>query len=110
MPQSHKMLGQAAPAAATDTRLYQAPALTVAIVSSIHVCNTGAADDSIRIFAVPAPGGAGAVGNALYYDLVVPVGNPLVINSVFTLNAQDDLRVRSVNGNVTFTASGLEIT
>ena len=109
MPQTHKNLGQSRPAAATNTTLYTAPAVTTTIVSSILVANIGADADLMRIFAVPS-GGVTGVGNAIYYDVELQNRDTALITAALTLDTGDFVVVYSRDGDLTFTVSGLEIT
>ena len=109
MAQTHKRLGRTTPAAATNTTSYTAPASTKALITSIIVSNTGAAAETMRIFAVPSGGSAG-VTNALYYDVPVPDNDTFVANIAVLLETGDFLVVYSLGGALTFTTSGIEIT
>lgn len=109
MAQTQAFLGRSSPAAATPTTLYTSPVSTKTMVTSLYVCNTSTTTaDTIRIFLVPSGGSAG-VTNAIYYDMVVPVGNPFLANAVPLLETGDFISVYSLNGTTTFTASGLQI-
>lgn len=114
MPQLHKRLGQSRPTAAATSTLYTAPAATATIVTCIIICNVGASStDSAQVYVVPNGGpapGPSAVDTAIIFNLPIPSGDPFVANIAQTLNAGDYIVVRSQNGNLVFTASGLEIT
>ncbi len=109
MAQTHKMLGQSKPSANTNTTVYTVPGGTIAIISGIFVANVGSALDTIRIFAVPSGDSAG-VANAIYHDISIPDDETLLVNGALTLDAGDFLVVFALNGDITFTVSGLEIT
>lgn len=110
MSQLHKLLGRSNPAAATPTTLYTAPSSTTTLVSSLHICNTDVNNsDSVQIMFVPSGGSAG-VSNAIIFNLVIPPGNPFIMNTVPVLMTGDFISVRSANGTTCFTASGVEIT
>jgi hypothetical protein len=49
MPNTYKILGQAAPAATTETTLYSVPAATQAVISTITVANRTASSVTFRI-------------------------------------------------------------
>lgn len=109
MAQTHKLLVRSKPAAATNTIGYTTPAATKALVTSIVAANVGAAADTIRIFIVEAAGIA-AVGNAIYYDLPLPDNDTFVANVAILCETDVDIVVYSLNGDTTFTISGIEIT
>ena len=104
-----KRLATSAPAAASNTTAYTAPAATTTITSSITICNTNAATDTVRVFAVTNGSSAG-VGFAFIYDMTIPYGNSYYANIAIALNAGDFLVVYSLNGTSTFVLSGAEIT
>ena len=89
--------------------LYTSPALTKTMLTSLIICNTSTGDDSARVWIVPS-GGAAADSNQIIDDMVVDFGDPYMMNSVPVLEAGDFIVVQSANGNLTFTASGLQIT
>ncbi len=106
--QTHKFLGRATPGAAGTMTLYTAPPGTTALCTIFTICNTSSSDDSARVFWVPF-GGAPGIGNAVIYDMPVPPSNPFAANIVHVLGPGDLIVVYSMNGNLTFSASGLEI-
>jgi hypothetical protein len=109
MPEALKILGQAAPAAATNANLYTAVPGASAVVSSLVMCNTGAAATEVRVYARPA-GAAAALGNAVVFDAPIEGNDILALTLGITLGATDILTVRSTAGGVTFTAFGTEVT
>lgn len=114
MQQLHKRLGQTRPSATSLVTAYTAPASTATIVTCIIICNVGAlTTDSAQIYVVPngspVPSSSN-VDNAIIFNLPIPSGDPFVANVAQTLNAGDYIAVRSQNGNLVFTLSGLEIT
>jgi hypothetical protein len=70
MPKNYKILGQAAPAATTDTDLYTVPSATQAVVSSIVVSNRSNSQATYRIALRPA-GATIENKNYIAYDVVV---------------------------------------
>lgn len=106
--QTHKFLGRAQPGAATPVTLYTAPTATTTLCSTITICNTSGSDDSARIFWVPF-GGSAQPANAIIYDTLIPAGDPFAASVIHVLEAGDFIVVYSANGNLTFSASGLEI-
>jgi len=102
-----QLAGPTAPGAASNTTIYTATGLT-AQLASLHICNTNATSDMVRVFIVPSAGTAG-VTNAIMYDVPVAYGNPFVMNTIPDLNAGDFISVYSLNGTSTFTLSGTEL-
>ena len=109
MPETLKVLGQAAPAAATNTDIYTVPASKATVVSSLMVCNRGATEGAFRVAVRPA-GAAIANQHYIYYDA------PLAANSTFaatlgiTLAATDVVTVYASSANFSFNLFGSEVT
>lgn len=108
MPEALKILGQAAPAAATNGDLITVGAGAAQVVSSLVVCNTAATATTFRVHARIA-GAAAAVGNAIAYDVPIAGNETITLTLGVTLAATDKLTVRSAGGAVTFTAFGSEV-
>jgi len=108
MADALKVLGQAAPAATTDTTLYTVGAGASAVVSTLTVCNRSATAATFRVAVRPA-GAVLANLHYVYYDA------PLAGNATFaatlgiTLAATDVVTVRSDTGNVSFSLFGTEV-
>ena len=101
-----KLLAQLYPAAATPSNLYDCPAdIPATIVSSLAICNQGAADDAVRV-SISAAGSATASKDYLYYDLPLPGHDTFVASIDITLMAGDILRVRSTTGTTSFNLFG----
>ena len=103
-----KVLGQAAPAAATMTDLYTAPCQVV--VSSIIVCNRGFSDTTFRLAVSPGGGASIEDKHYLYYDTRIPGNETLAAQIGVTLSAGDKVRVRAGNNMLSFSAFGIEVT
>jgi len=108
MPQTHKVLGQAAPAAATDTTLYTVPSATQAIVSTLAVCNRGVST-TYRIAVRPA-GVTLANQHFIAFDAVVEAGTSVYLTLGVSLAATDVITVQGGTANLSFSAYGVEIT
>lgn len=107
---AEKRLVQSRPAAQTNTTVYTVPALTVAIVKNILLCNTTAAPITIRTFAVPVGQSAGE-STAIFYDYEVPANFTFSKNLYLVLGTPGDFLVVYVSAvGVTFTISGAEVT
>lgn len=109
MPTIYKVLGQAAPAATTDTTLYTVPASTDAVVSSLVVANRDTAAATFRIAVRPA-GATLANQHYIAFDVTVGGSDSTIITIGATLDATDVITVRASTANVSFTAFGSEIT
>lgn len=108
MPQTHKVLGQANPAATALTSLYTVPSSTQAIVSSIVICNQATASGTYRIAVRPA----GASAAALHYvvwDSAIPASDSIALTLGITLAATDVISVYSSSSAMSFHCYGVEI-
>jgi hypothetical protein len=108
MPDTAKILGQQAPSATTETALYTVPASRSAIISSIFVCNRGAAA-TFRV-SIDQAGGGTANKDYLYYDTALPANDTLLITAGITMAATDVLNVYASSANLSFSAFGVERT
>lgn len=108
MASTYKVLGQSRPASATDVDLYTNPAGGQAIISSIAISNTSAAEDTFRIY-IRQDGATAAEANALVYDAPLAANSTTTMTMGATIDAADVITVYSANGGITFHAFGLEI-
>lgn len=102
----YRVLGQAAPAAATPTTLYTVPALTEAVISAIVACNRGVST-TVRV-AVRPDGAALAPEHYVAYDIVVPANDSLPVALGITMDAGDIITVYAGTANVSFNVFGAE--
>lgn len=109
MPSTYKVLGQAAPGAATPADLYTVPAATSAIVSALTVCNRGGSASNFRVAVRPA-GAALANAHYLFYDAEIGAKATIVLPGGLSLAATDVLTVYASTADCSFTASGVELT
>lgn len=105
MASSAKILGQLAPSATTLSALYTVPALKRATLRVI-VAETGGAADTFRL-SVGVGGAGDAVSQYLVYDYEIDAYGTLS-SSPIAVSAGDVVRVRSTNGTLSFTATGIE--
>jgi hypothetical protein len=106
--ESYRVLGQAAPAAATEVALYTVPAATTAVLSTLSLCNRSTTSTTFRVAVCPA-GAATAAQHYLYYDAAIG-GNVTVTATLgLTLPAACVLRVYSPGAAMTMQAFGVEI-
>jgi hypothetical protein len=108
VPTVYKTLGQIEPAATTQTTLYTVPAATEAIISSITVCNRGAAA-TYRI-AVRGSGAALADAHYIAYGANLGAGETEFITAGLALEATTIVAVYASHADVAFGCWGSEIT
>jgi hypothetical protein len=110
MPQTHKVLGQAAPSDTNNANIYTAPSGTQAIVSTITVANLTAAAATFRIAVRPA-GATAANQHWIAYDVSLGGADAVTLTLGVTLGETDVITVRSGTANaLAFSAFGVEIT
>jgi len=115
MATTYKVLGQAAPAVATNTDLYQVPANTQAIVSTISISNTTSSQATYRVAIRPAAESL-ATKHYIVYDAALAANDSIAItigatlrNATGTLASGDVVTVYSNTGGVSITLFGTEI-
>ena len=104
-----KVLGQAAPAATTETDLYTVPGSTTAVVSTMTVANRAATSATFRI-STSVAGGATANKDYVAYDTALSGNETIAFTIGVTLGATDKLRVYASSANLSFAAYGQENT
>lgn len=108
MATAYKVLGQSYPSSDTLTTAYTVPSATETVVSTITVCNLGAAPDTYRIAVRPD---AEAIANKHYiaYDSGIAPQDTQTLTLGITLNASDVISVYSDLGTIAFNLFGSEI-
>jgi hypothetical protein len=108
MPTTYKVLGQVKPAAGTLTTAYTVPSATLAVISTIAICNIGAAPTTYKI--AVRPSGA-SISDEMYivYETSIAPQDTVNLTIGITLSATDVVSVESFNGLVTFNLFGSEI-
>lgn len=110
MPQTHKVLGQAAPADTNNTDVYTVPSSTQSIVSTISVANITTSAASFRIAVRPA-GATIANQHWIAYDVSLGGNDAITLTLGVTLATTDIITVRSsVSNALAFSVFGVEIT
>lgn len=110
MPQTHKVLGQAAPADTNDANVYTVPSATQSIVSTISVANITTSAASFRIAVRPA-GATIANQHWIAYDVSLGGNDAITLTLGVTLATTDVITVRSsVSNALAFSVFGVEIT
>lgn len=111
----YKVLGQLAPSVATNTDVYQVPANTQSIVSTISVSNTTSSQATYRIAIRPAAESL-ATKHYIVYDAALAANDSIAItlgatlrNATGTLASGDVVTVYSNTGGVSITLFGTEI-
>lgn len=102
-----KVLGQAAPVAATPTDLYTVPSGKSAVVSTLVVCNTDTGASSYRIAVRPA-GATLAAEHYLVYDASIAGVAADFLTVGLTLAATDVVTVYATDAVLSFSLFGDE--
>ena len=105
---SYKVLGQAAPAATTNTDLYTVPSGKEAVISNIFVANRAATDATFRVAVVPS-GETFANQHYVAYDVTVTANDTTQISSGITAATGDIVRVFASSADISFSAFGTEV-
>jgi hypothetical protein len=108
MATTYKVLGQAHPAAATDTTLYTVPSATSAVCSTISICNLGAST-TYRI-AIRVAGASIEDKQYLAYEAAINQYDTVLLTLGITLAATDVVTVRAATADVSFQLFGSELT
>jgi hypothetical protein len=108
MPQTHKVLGQVNPSAASLSTLYTVPSSTQAIASTLSVCNLGVST-TFRVAVRPA-GATLANQHYIVYDASVNANDSFYLTLGISLAATDVVSVFAGTANLSFSLFGVEIT
>lgn len=103
------MLGQVAPAAATNTTVYTALTGVQTVISSIVVANRGSDATTFRV-AVRPNGATIADEHYIAYDAAIARNDSKVLSFGLTLNADDVITVYAEAATLSFNVYGTEIT
>jgi len=109
MAEAYGVLGQANPSATTLTDLITVPSATSMVVSTIMVCNRGAAGTTFRIAVAPG-GAADDPKHYLFYDTAIAANDSKPVTIGVTLAATDKVRVYATLATLAFSAFGVKIT
>ena len=109
MADTHKVLGQNAPAATTLTDLYTVPSVTSAVTSTLSVCNRAASNATFRL-SIAIGGAADTPAQYIYFDETVPANKTWMATVGFSLAVTDKVRVYASSSNLSFNLFGVEIT
>lgn len=108
MATNYKILGQSMPTNNTFTDLYTVPSGNSAVISTLNVCNTTAANVSFRVLARPQ-GNTISAQQYIVYDAALPAQDAIGLTLGMSLGPADKITVFSFQGNVSFTLFGSEI-
>ena len=108
MADALKVLGQANPSATVLTDLYTVPGSTSTTVSTIAMCNRGAATISVRV-SVAIGGASDSLEQYIIYDRKVLKNNTDFLTIGLTLTATDKVRVYTDIATASFSLFGVEI-
>jgi tetrahydromethanopterin S-methyltransferase subunit C len=108
MATTYKVLGQVNPSAGTATTAYTVPAGTQTVISTISVCNLGAAPTSYRIAVRPD---AETLANKHYitYDAGIAPQETQTLTLGITVDATDVITVYAGTATMAFNLFGSEI-
>lgn len=109
MATTYKVLGQEAPAAASDTTLYTVPAATNAVCSTLTICNTGTQSALVRA-AIRVANASITTKQYVVYDTALNPADSMFLTLGVTLAATDVVTIRSSTANVAFGLYGSELT
>lgn len=111
MPKTYKILGNVAGSGTISTysTLYQVPALTSAIVSTITICNQTSTAMNYRI-GLASSAVDPSVNEFLAYGATVAANDTVALTLGITLQAGKFLRVSSSTASSSFVAFGTELT
>lgn len=112
MDRNYKILGQAAPAATTDTVLYTVPAGKYAVVSVLSVLNRDQTSDpaTYRVAVVPSGQVLGNLHYIRFDDFIDVRENKMLPVVGLSLAAGDTVHVYASTANLSYTLSGIEST
>lgn len=108
MATTYKVLGQSAPAAATDATLYTVPSSTQTVASTLVVCNRGGDAATYRV-AVRPNGASIANEHYIAYDVTILGNDSANLTIGLTMDADDVVTVRASTANLSFSMYGSEI-
>lgn len=109
MPFSNKILGQIKPSANTLTNVYVTGASVSAIISTITICNQGAANSTIDLIIRPINQSLNAK-HYLLKNIAIPQADTLILSPGLTMNSSAILAANNtLDANVSISAFGVEI-
>ena len=108
MATTYKVLGQVNPSASTATTAYTVPSTTQTVISTITICNMGAAPATYRI-AVRPDGASLANQHYIVYDANIAPQDTETLTLGMTMDATDVVTVYASTATMAFNLFGSEI-
>ena len=106
----YKILGQSCPANTANVTLYNVPASTNTIISTLSICNLSAVNKTYNVAAVPS-GETINLKHMIASNGAVAAYDSIALTIGMTLGANDKIVIASQDANnVAFTIFGTEIT
>jgi hypothetical protein len=109
MAQTHKVLGQVNPAAATLTTLYTVPGDASTVCSTLSICNTSATSTKFRVAVRPA-GNTIVTSQYLAYDTTIAGNDSVFLTLGISLATTDIVSVYGATNTLAFSLFGVELT
>ena len=109
MAQTHKVLGQINPSAASLSTLYTVPGATSSICSTLSICNTSSTGTTYRV-AVRQAGASISESQYLIYDNAIAGNDSVFLTLGISLAATDIVSVYSATNTLAFSLFGVELT
>jgi hypothetical protein len=109
MATTYKVLGQSSPAATTPADVYTVPSATTAVISTVNICNRGAAASTFRLAVRPA---GATISNEMYlaYDVAIPANDSIALTLGVTMATTDVFTVEASTADFSFNIFGSELT
>lgn len=101
---TYSVLGQAMPAANSETTIFTA-SQTDAIISALIVCNQSSSPDSISV-RVAIGGAADTDAQYIFYNTTLNGNSTVQLVAGLTMATNDQMRVTSLNGTSSFNLFG----
>ena len=111
MANSFKILGQVNPTANTQSNVYVVPTATAAVVNSININNTGAANASYSIIIVPSTDNSTSPlpKHFILRGSIAPSGDTVLLDFPLTVPAGTVVAANTNNGSLAISAFGVEV-
>ena len=111
MANSFKILGQVNPTANTQSNVYVVPTATAAVINSINIDNTGAANASYSIIIVPSTDNSTSPlpKHFILRGSIAPSGDTVLLDFPLTLPAGTVVAANTNNGSLAISAFGVEV-
>ena len=105
---AEKVLAQSTPAVTTLTDVYTVPASTIAVISTLVICNRSAVATTFRI-SIAVAGAADDVKQYIFYDIPIAGNDSFVASLGVALAATDKVRAYIGAATLSITLFGVEV-